>query len=157
MKLNTASHIFVLVRAFEQSEGDVLELGTGHYSTPMLNWMGLVTDRKIYSYDTVEEWAKLAIKNYSGVNHEIHFEPDLDKINLTDRHWGLVLIDHAPDERRIVDTLRLKDHADFLVLHDSKPKYNHYPDIDKHFKYIYTDKRSRSWTTVVSNFKQFKP
>ncbi len=159
MKLLSASHIFILVRAFDQSEGDVLELGTGYFSTLLLNWMGQISSRKVVSYETVAKWADRAKRVCRSRNHKVYFEPDLDKANLTDRHWGLVFIDHAPADRRIVDILRLKDHADFIVVHDTEPELDHdyhYSDIYKHFKYVYQDTKHLPNTAVLSNFKEFK-
>lgn len=155
MRIGPASHIFCLMKAFEQSEGDVLELGTGYFSTLLLHWMAALNGRKIVSYETKEYWYKRAKNLYASDFHEIIYAPDLDKVDFKDRHWGLVLIDHV-DARREPDAVSLKDNATFLVLHDSDPKYKHYPEISKHFKYIYVDRR-HSWTSVVSNFKPYSP
>ena len=159
-ELKACSHIFVLVRAFQQSSGDVLELGTGYFSTLLLHWMCMMTGRKLVSYDTVAKWANYAKKMWVNKDHQIFFVEDLDSVDLCDRHWGLVLIDHAPYLRRQIDAIRLKDHADFLVLHDTEPREERrygYPEVYKHFEHIYQDKRQTPWTAVVSNFKEFSP
>lgn len=159
-ELRACSYIFILVRAFDQSEGDVLELGTGYYSTPLLHWMCVMTGRKLISYDTQEEWAVKAKDMWGKDGHEIYYAPDLDVVDLADRHWGLVLVDHSPYIRRQIDALRLKDHADYLVLHDTEPreaKRYGYPEVYKHFKYVYQYTKYSPWTAVVSNFKEFKP
>jgi len=159
-KMMGCSHIFTLVRAFDQSEGDVLELGTGYFSTLLLHWMCVMTGRKLVSYDTIEKWYLRAQKMWGNDGHEIYFVPDLDTVDLTDRHWGLVFIDHWPYKRRSVDVMRLKDHADFLVLHDTEPaeaEIYGYPEVYKHFKYIYQYTKHLPWTAVVSNVKEYKP
>jgi len=159
-EMKACSHIFPLVRAFEQSEGDVLELGTGYFSTLLLHWMCTMTGRKLISYDTEEKWAKKAQETWANDNHEIYHIKDLDSVNITDRHWGLVFIDHAPSIRRQIDTLRLKDHADFLVLHDTEPREDkryRYSEVYKYFKYVYRYTKHFPHTAVISNFKEFKP
>jgi hypothetical protein len=159
-KLLGCTHIFTLVRAFDQSEGDVLELGTGYFSTLLLHWLCGIAGRKLVSYDNQWRWYKRAKEAWNIGDHEVHFVEDYDTLNLTDRHWGLVLIDHSPHLRRSIDAIKLKDHADFLVLHDTEPTdeglYN-YQEVYPHFKYIYHSKKYIPWTSVISNFKEFKP
>ena len=66
-ELGAATHMFVLVRTFQQSEGDVLELGTGYFSTLLLHWMCVMTGRKLVSYDTQLQWYEKALKEYGKV------------------------------------------------------------------------------------------
>jgi len=161
IKLRGCTHIFMLVRAFDQSEGDVLELGTGYFSTLILHWLCAIAGRKLVSYDNQTRWFKRAKEMWSIGNHEIYFAKDYDKLDLTDRHWGLVLIDHSPPIRRKIDAIRLKNHADFLVLHDTEPGDDEvlygYQEVYPHFKYIYQYNKYKPWTCVISNSKEFKP
>ena len=44
-----------------------------------------------------------------------------------EKHWGLVLIDHQPGERRRIDVDLLRDRAELIVVHDTEfhgYKYN---------------------------------
>lgn len=151
-----ATHIVPLIKCFDLSEGDVLELGTGFYSTTLLDWMCEMYGRKLFSYDTDETWAKMNREKYEKPTHHIEHVKDLDNLDITDRHWGLVLIDHSPSARRRTDILRLKDHADYIVIHDSQPKLDwkfKYSQIYPEFKYIYHYDKISPFTTVVSNFK----
>ncbi len=151
-----ATHIVPLVKCFEASQGDILELGTGFYSTTLLDWLSEMYNRELFSYDTDEKWAKMNQEKYEKPTHHINYVEDLDALNLTDRHWGLVLIDHSPSTRRKVDILRLKDKADFIVIHDSQPKLDwkfRFSKIYPEFKYVYHYDKINPHTTVVSNFK----
>lgn len=150
------THIVPLVRCFELSTGDVLEIGTGLYSTPLLDWLCEMYGRKLVSLDTDKKWSSLNIEKYQKPSHDVIFAPDMDKINITDRHWGLVLIDHSPSPRRRIDISRLKNHADYIIIHDSQPSKDwkfRYSKIYPEFKYIFHYNKINPHTTVVSNFK----
>ena len=149
-----ASHLPLLVRAFNVSKGDVLEVGTGYFSTTILHWLGAITGRKIVSYEMDREWFNKAKKDQNDY-HDVIFVEDWDKIPLDQKHWGLAFIDHAPAKRRIVEIERLKDLAEYIVVHDTEPRNESvydYPSIYPLFKYRFDDKRVEPWTSVFSNF-----
>lgn len=153
-----ASHIPILVRAFDLSEGDVLEVGTGYFSTTLLHWLGATTGRKIVSYETDPQWFERA-KRYQNDYHDVIFVNDWDAIPLDQKQWGLAFIDHAPHARRSVDIKRLKDKAEYIVAHDTEPrseKLYGYPDIYSLFKYRVDYKKVEPWTSVFSNFHSLK-
>lgn len=155
-----ASHLFVLVRAMEQSEGPVLEMGTGYYSTPVLHWLCGLMNRKLVSYDTEAKWAKLAKDNYENDFHTVIHLEDLDKADIENTKWGLVLIDHSPHARRPVDAHRVKNNATFVVMHDTEPnaeRLYHYSPVYGKYKYVYQDCNHYPWTAVLSNEKKFLP
>jgi hypothetical protein len=52
--------------------------------------------------------------------------------------------------------IRFKESADFVVMHDTEPKFHKdygYDKIWEHFKYKYDWDQASPWTSVVSNFK----
>ena len=51
-----ATHVPLLVRVFEMSEGDVLEMGTGYFSTLILKWLCEMHDRTLYSFEGSRKW-----------------------------------------------------------------------------------------------------
>ncbi len=149
-----ATHVPLLVRAFDVSQGDVLEVGTGYFSTTVLDWLCAITGRKLVSYETDPRWYGRATKLQSEY-HDVIFVENWDDIPMAEKHWGLAFIDHAPHARRSVDMARLKDSADFIVAHDTEPrseKLYGYPNVYDLFKYRYDDKRVEPWTSVFSNF-----
>ncbi len=149
-----ATHVPLLVRAFDVSQGDVLEVGTGYFSTTVLDWLCAITGRKLVSYETDPRWYGRATKLQSDY-HDIIFVKNWDEIPMDEKHWGLAFIDHAPHARRSVDMARLKDKADFIVAHDTEPrseKLYGYPNVYSLFKYRYDDKRVEPWASVFSNF-----
>jgi hypothetical protein len=119
-----------------------------------LDWLCAMDARFMWSYETGVGWCERA-KKYENDYHKVLFVEDWDKINITDRHWGLVLIDHHPNDRRHIDIERVANHANFIVIHDTEPeadKIYHYSRIWNLFKYRYDHKRYKNHTSVVSNF-----
>jgi hypothetical protein len=115
--------------------------------------------RKLFSYDTDPKWATENKEKYQSEYHNVEYISQMDSLDLTDRHWGLVFIDHAPSTRRRFDILRLKDHADYIVIHDSQPELDwkfKYSRIYPEFKYVYHYDKITPFTTVLSNFKNLE-
>lgn len=150
MKGNS-SYTSLLIKAVQMSDGPVLELGAGFFSTPLLHWLCIEKKRRLITYEDNKEFYEYA-RQFRSKNHRIVLVTDWDKINI-ENNWGAVLVDHSR-ERRIIETLRLKDYADYIVLHDTnRPKYK-YEEVLPYFKEIYQWKFCEPWTTVVSNRKK---
>lgn len=155
-----ATHIPLLIRVFNISEGDVLEVGTGYFSTLMLDWLAQISERHVYSYENEPKWYERA-KAYENYYHHIVFCKDWHLADFDQKHWGMAFIDHHPAYRRAIEIARLADKADYIVLHDSDQRSNtkggyHYNDIWSLFKYRYDFKKLWPGTSVVSNFKDLK-
>jgi len=149
------THIPMLVRAFDLSEGDVLEVGTGRYSTPILNWLCTVAKRYLYSYESSNHWYHKA-QRYAGTYHYVIQASNWEQATFDQRHWGMAFIDHSPDGRRPVDIARLANLVDYIVVHDTEPEHDEiygYGTVWDLFKYRYDHTRLWPNTTVVSNFK----
>lgn len=145
------THMPMVIKLVQMTTGPVLELGSGIFSTPLFHWLCASDGRLLVTYEDVDEFYQFARK-FRSKNHRIYFVEDWDKVDFTG-HWDVVLVDHATD-RRSVDTLRLKDSADYIILHDSEaPEHYGYDKVYPHFKYVYHWRDCRAWTTVVSNTK----
>jgi hypothetical protein len=152
-----ATHIPLLIRVFDISEGDVLEVGTGWFSTLMLHWLAHIYKRRVYSYESSRHWYERALR-YQSPYHKIIKVESWDELP-ADKHWGLVFIDHSPEARRRVEIERFKDLADYIVIHDTQPeddKKYQYSGIWRYFKYKKNWTRAKPWASVVSNFKDLK-
>jgi hypothetical protein len=146
------SHLPVLMDIIGKTKGSVLELGTGLYSTPFLHWTCL--DRKLVSYETDRDCYEMN-KQYSMGNHEVKFINSWDEAKI-EKYWDVVLIDHAPSQRRLVEIQRLAKWANYIIIHDTQ-RNRHFCDWDKAwplFKYKKTLRGDFPWTTVVSNLKE---
>jgi hypothetical protein len=154
------THIPLLIRTFDLSDGDVLEIGTGMYSTLILDWLSRIYKRNVYSYEDNEEWYN-RVNKYESPYHKIIKISNWDKlpakIRPSGKRWGMVFVDHRPEGRRIVEVNRFANLADYIVIHDSQDeKKVKFDQVRKLFKYTHDWKKANTWTSVVSNFKNLK-
>ena len=152
---NAGSHLPILLRALDLSEkGDVLELGLGTYSTPVLHWICSIQNRRLVSYENNEKYFNEFIK-WKKDFHEIYLAKDLSTVDITSNHWSVVLVDQKPTEKRKNSIKRLANNADYIIAHDSEPekdKYYKYSWVYRFFKYRYDYVKYLPHTTVLSNF-----
>ena len=151
------SHIPTLIDVFNNSQGPVLELGVGPFSTPLLHTLCLDNKRLLVSYENDPEYFKMHL-SFADKFHQLKLVDDWDKIDIENTHWGLAFVDQRPAQRRIVDIKRLVNNADYIVIHDSEPSQTglyHYDLIYPLFKYRldYILRPNYAHTTVLSNLK----
>lgn len=151
-----SSHLPILIKVMQISEGPVLELGSGVFSTPVLHWLCLEAKRLLVTYENNKEYFDMN-KAFQTDTHEVKFIYDWSEARIENTHWGVVFVDHGPAERRVAEIRRLAQIADYVIVHDTEPDHDKYFGfIDKAFplfKYRYNYKRRRPYTTVLSNFK----
>ena len=153
-KASVASHLPLLTRVFDRSSGDVLEIGTGYFSTLLLHWLATISERHVYSYESSQGWYDRAKKHESEYHHIVLCK-DWASADFDQRRWGLVFVDHRPEDRRHVEIERLAHLADYIVIHDTVPEWDaryQYGKIWHLFKYRYDYTRLWPYSTVVSNF-----
>lgn len=154
LKPSEGSHIPVLIKVMQNSEGHVLEMGTGLNSTPVLHWLCNATKRKIDSYESIPMFHRIAW-NYENDFHKVHLVEDWDKVELPE-HCSVVFIDHAPGVRRNVEMGRVANIADYVIVHDTEPKSDWHYNFSNHFdkyKYRFDYTKAYPHTSVFSNFK----
>lgn len=155
IRIRYGSHLPVLMKLVEMTNGPILELGIGLYSTPYLHYACLPTKRKLVSYEAEESWWR-QFKDCRTDFHQVNLIEDWDKLELSG-NWDVVFVDHGPDERRKDEALKVKDNAKYVILHDSDPENDYlyqYSEIYPHFKYRYDYAGAKPNTTVLSNFEQ---
>lgn len=149
-----ATHIPMLVRVFELSKGDVLELGSGYFSTTLLRWLCQMARRTLYSYETSDFWFAKATKSPAEFHKVFKVDRKWKDVDI-EKHWGMAFVDLSPDEHRWVEIKKLANLAEYIVIHDSnlsEVKGYGYEKIWDLFKYRYDYKKLNPNTTVVSNF-----
>ena len=152
-----ATHMPILAKIIQISNGPVLELGIGIFSTPLLHAMCDAEKRLLDSYEDNHKWVdghKMFISNL----HKITLISNWDNVPIEKRHWGVVFIDHF-EPRRAVDAKRAAQYADYVVLHDSNARYNiqyHFDTVYPLYKYRYIFDHIHPHTTVLSNFKNLE-
>lgn len=151
---NWDNHRFLLWPALEATTGEVIEMGMGQGSTPFLHQYCKDANRKLFSYESSLEWAMKFQDNISEGHHVMHVH-DWDAVSLRHPFPDVVLIDHAPGERRKTDISLFAWKAKFIVCHDTEPAADHgyqmRAELSK-FKYIKEYQSPGAWSTVVSNF-----
>lgn len=150
------SHLPVLMEAVEKTDGDILELGAGIYSTPYLHWIGYRANpkRKLLTIDNDEKWLSFFVKDFETVEHKFLYVEDWDKAPI-EKNWDVVFVDHAPADRRKIEIRRLADLAKYIIIHDSNGRYEpeyHYSEIYPMFKHKFDFTDAHPSTTVLSNF-----
>ena len=154
---NYGTHLACLIKALSKTSGDVLELGTGVFSTPYLHYQCLLSKRKLVSYENFKEYYDFFIKyNYENKYHEINFVEKYADAKI-DKPWDVVLIDQTPDSSRTEEIRRLKDLARYIVIHDSNPsndKNTKYSTIYDLFRYRADWNGDNNRTTVLSNLAE---
>ena len=143
----------VLINLVNRTEGDILELGSGIFSTPYLHWACYANKRKLVSYDNSPEFINL-MQQYANDYHEVVSVTDYADAKI-EKFWSIAFVDHDPAFRRGIDAGRLANYAQFVVLHDSDPRNDndyHYPDIYPLYKYRWDFTEVVPHTTILSNF-----
>lgn len=146
-----STHIPVLIKLFGITDGPIMEIGTGVYSTPILHWLCHPTKRKLVSYENNADFIALA-KEYKSSYHLIKYIDDYRNI-IADCHYSIILIDHA-EHYRGETAVNLSHSADYIVLHDAdRVRKNAYHLIPAAFQYYRNYEFVQPWTGVASNFK----
>lgn len=154
---NYGTHLPALIKAMERTEGDVLELGMGVFSTPYLHYQCILTNRKLVSYENIKKWIQFFIDyRYECPNHEINFVENYADAKI-DQPWDVVLIDQTPDSSRVQEVRRLANWAQYIIIHDSNEnerndRIYHYSEIYPLFKYKAVWDKDKNHATVLSNF-----
>lgn len=147
------SHIPILAKVMQISNGPVLELGIGIFSTPLLHTFCDAEKRFLDSYEDNKEWYENHVMFKTPLHH-ITYTKDWKDIPIEKRQWGVVFIDHVA-RRRSADAIRASQHADYVVIHDSNGRFDshyHYDKCYPHFKYRFIFNSIYPHTTVLSNF-----
>jgi len=161
---NYATHLGALIACMNKTNGDVLELGMGLFSTPYLHYACTGQKRNLLSLENDKGWAR----HFKG-SEFIHFlyENEYHKIDVIEsyetypieKQWDVVLIDQTPDYSRKETAKRLANLAKYIIIHDSNEKYEkvyHYSEIYPLFKYKRIWDKDDRHATVLSNFVELE-
>lgn len=134
--------------------GNVLELGGGYFSTPVLKAICTAQKRKLVTLENSEQWAKA----YADIHEAVIIKDWIEAIdNLKGSKWALVFIDNQSDDTRLPNIERVRGNLDFefLVVHDTcNPYFKGVDDYLDTFKYRYDYTLMSSNTTVVSDTRK---
>lgn len=150
----------VLMEVMNRTEGDVLELGPGVFSTPVLHWMCETRERNLLSIENNKMWFKFCKEYFETKHHKFMLIKNWDDCkDAISKKWDVALVDHSPSERRIEEIKLLAENVKYIVVHDSDPwkdhKY-HYSKIYSLFKYKYVFDEVVHNTVLLSNLVDLK-
>jgi len=160
ISIRYSTHLPVLFEAMKRTTGDVLELGPGFASTPVLHWLCEIQGRNLLTIENNYKWHYICRQYYRTDLHKHVCVKDWDQCwPYIEKEWDVVLVDHSPSERRVVEIKKLANLAKLIVIHDSdanKDKEYHYSTIYPLFKYRFDFTEVEPATTVLSNFLDVK-
>lgn len=119
---NWGSHLPALMACCAVTSGPVIELGIGHFSTPVLHSFCGATKRRLVSIEENTEWfdrlKHLGVGHHTMLNGD-YFRPLLDLASL--EPYGVAFIDHSPGgESRRKAFEYLLTRSEFVVMHDAQ-------------------------------------
>lgn len=144
------SHLTILSKLCIHTNGHILELGAGYFSTPLLYWTAKRNNKIFRSYDTKKVWVRM-------LGEPVQLVRDWANIDLFEMHWTIAFIDHGDALKRKDHAIALKDKADFIVLHDTEPEHENiygYNEVWEHFQYRKDFTDLYPHTTVLSNLQK---
>ncbi len=156
-----ATHLGALIACVNKTNGDVLELGVGLFSTPYLHYACTVAKRSLLSLEGDKEW--LRHFKHSDFTHFL-FENEYHKLEhvevyedspLIIKPWDVVLVDQTPDGSRKETVKKLANLAKYIIIHDSNDRHDdkyHYSEIYPLFKYKRVWDLDDRQAMVLSNF-----
>lgn len=118
------------------SKGPILEMGCGHYSTPVLVSIAAALDRKLLVQASNEEWASQFMEqaDVEVVDWKHWSPPEVDG------KWGMVFLDSEEAVRDRIKRLPvLAKVAEVVVMHDANVAM-----------------KNESWKALVSDYREIR-
>jgi hypothetical protein len=145
-----------------QTVGDVIEYGSGIFSTNLLHKITYDLKRKCISLDTNNEWLmKFAILNET-YHHRIYYVSQDDIENhRTNEKWAVAFVDHAVATTRPLNAIKLASSAQVVVIHDTDERRENefeyiqnrvYDKFKYNCKYAFHPDYWAVHTNILSNF-----
>lgn len=114
-----STHLPALILAVQLTDGPVLELGTGVFSTFVLHDMLLPTERFLLSVDDSADWVD-DLRHMEGERHAFQHVSHLEKglFDVIGHEWDVVLIDYSTYKGRLLCLKELLPFSKIVILHD---------------------------------------
>lgn len=136
-----------LVAAVINTQGAVLELGCGEYSTPLLHALCSADKRSVFTVDADVERIN-SFQEFGTSWHQMQCLSLSTKNSIKKRHWAVVFINKNIRKKYQDDLKKLYSNTDIFVIHDSNDIEL---DIVKQFTYHYIYDRYNNHTLLLSN------
>ena len=125
------SHLVPLMACVCATRGPILEVGMGHWSTPLLHRYCVAGGRRLVSVDENLNWVaqftdmRVCDHTMSQVRYD-QFIPDAAK-----REWSVVFLDHSPGWRRAQDALLFLDAVEFIIGEHGKGGFKEFRPVER--------------------------
>jgi hypothetical protein len=126
---SVATHYPLLAGVIAKTTSNILELGVGHYSTPMLSFISKATRRTVVSVDTDQDWIDFFEKSYNSLDHHFICTDGNNISNAFLKHhawenalWDVAFIDCAPADDRVNCIEILRERSKYIIVHDAEPE-----------------------------------
>jgi hypothetical protein len=114
------SHLPALLACIAVTDGPVLELGVGHFSTPHLHAICGAMGRVLISVESNNEWYHEMESRYETDMHGF-FIGTPQGLEAFGKRWGVAFIDHSPGGENRANAFRqLIEISDYVVMHDAQ-------------------------------------
>lgn len=156
VSMRYSTHLPMLFEAMRKTNGDVLELGPGVFSTPVLHWLCEKDKRNLVTIENDLGWLRFCRRYFQTAYHKFYYVENWDDADvLINKQWDVVLVDHSPSERRVVEIKKLANLAKYIVVHDANEWHErvyHLSTIYPLFKYKFLFTGVEPHVAVLSNF-----
>lgn len=120
--LNWGSHLPALMACVAIGDGPVLEIGSGHFSTPCLHAICSALKQPLVTLEMADDW-RSQFTDYEGTGHRVLKQTDEVVLEFAKQKWGVVLIDDQADNR-LAWMDAFFNSAKYILFHDCNfPQY----------------------------------
>lgn len=129
------SHLPALLACIAVTNGPVLELGVGHFSTPHLHALCGALNRPLVSVEREDDWFSKFMQMESPLHLLLNKEYAGACLTLSMTgwsRWGVAFIDSSPGGEARAELFRfLIDKSDFVVMHDAQKDAENFQAVEK--------------------------
>lgn len=151
-----STHLPVLRHLLSKTDGPILELGMGLFSTKLFHESG----RTIVSMENILPWLEKFKPMHSALHSLVYIPSWVDFLSSSPyakMQWDIVFVDFGGGKTQQVlrgpIALGMRDMAKYVVCHDTEVirwQYS-YRDTLPQFKYRFDYKKYKNWTSVLSD------
>lgn len=141
------SHLPALLACIAVTQGPVLELGVGFFSTPHLHALCGALERELISVEEDSEWRKPFLHHATPMHvFSSVYDNWLNLVELGAAHFGVGFIDHSPGGANRAKAFKaLIEMCDFVVMHDAQKE-------DENFKAVEPMLEGLNWHLCTGVF-----
>lgn len=131
-----------------QTTGQVIELGAGNYSTPILHEIASAQDRHLTTVDNNADWLN-RFKIFENDGHTLELLQSWN--DFKPESYGLAFVDHAdpPSHPRWLQVQKLLPVSGVIVIHDTEDDQYGYAKLMGQIEIIDEDRTFKTHTQVI--------